>query len=177
VAGIALCGILAAIISTGPLCFLAPTQILMRDIYSVYVNKESSDKKILLFIRIIAAVLIIAGFIIGIVMYDLLRAIFWAFTLRCGMAVLLLSVAYLGARRVSEDGAFWSLIVGFVTMIIWTVLGSPYNIHIAIPTIISVFVSAVVITSFRKRKLPLSQKVQQAYYPKGIPLTEKERQS
>jgi SSS family solute:Na+ symporter len=177
VAGIALCGILAAIISTGPLCFLAPTQILMRDIYSVYVNKEASDKKILLFSRIIAAVLIIAGFIIGIVMYDLLRAIFWAFTLRCGMAVLLLSVAYLGARRVSEDGAFWSLIIGFVTMIIWTVLGSPYNIHLAIPTIVSVFVSAFVITSFRKRKLPLSHEVQQAYYHQGIPATEQKEQS
>jgi SSS family solute:Na+ symporter len=177
VAGIALCGILAAIVSTGPLCFLAPTQILMRDIYSVYINKKASDKKILLFSRILAAALIIAGFVIGIIMYDLLRAIFWAFTLRCGMAVLLLSVAYLGARRVSEDGAFWSLIVGFVIMIIWTVLGSPYNIHIAIPTIVSVFISAVFITAFRKRRLALSQEVQQAYYPHKIPVSGNESES
>ena len=177
VAGIALCGILAAIVSTGPLCFLAPTQILMRDIYSVYINTNASDRKILLFSRILAAVLIIAGFIVGIIMYDLLKAIFWAFTLRCGIAVLLLSVAYLGARRVSEDGAFWSLIVGFVTMIIWTVLGSPYNIHIAIPTIVSVFISAVAITSFRKRKIALSQEIQQAYYPQGIRVGQEEGQS
>ena len=37
-AGIAMCGLFAAIISTGPLCFLAPTQIFVRDIYSVYIN-------------------------------------------------------------------------------------------------------------------------------------------
>lgn len=176
VAGIALCGILAAVISTGPLCFLAPTQILIRDIYSVYINSGASDQKILLFSRVLAALLIIAGFIIGIIMYDLLKAIFWAFTLRCGMAVLLLSVAYLGARRVSEDGAFWSLIVGFVTMIIWTILGSPYGIHIAIPTIFSVFISAVAITSIRKRKTDFSREILQAYYPRGIRVSQEDGQ-
>lgn len=166
VAGIAMCGILAAIISTGPLCFLAPTQIIMRDIYQVYINRNAPDTTVLLFSRILAAVLIIAGFLIGILMYDVLKTIFWAFTLRCGMAVLLLSVAYLGARAVSEDGAFWSLIVGFVTMIIWTALDSPYEIHIAIPTVISVFISSLAVSAFRKRKRGLASEVEEAFFLK-----------
>lgn len=63
---------------------------------------------------------------------------------------------YLGARTVSEDGAFWSLIVGFITMVVWTVLGSLYEIHIAIPTILSVFTSSIAISAFLKRKKALS---------------------
>lgn len=177
VAGIALCGILAAIISTGPLCFLAPTQIIMRDIYSVYINTQESDSRMLLFSRVLSAMLIAAGFIIGILMYDLLKAIFWAFTLRCGIAVLLLSAAYLGVRRVSEDGAFWSLMVGFIIMIVWTALGSPYDIHIAIPAIVSVFISAVVITVFRKRKTFLSQAAHQAFYGRGPGAADEEGRS
>ncbi len=169
VAGIALCGILAAVISTGPLCFLAPTQIIMRDIYSVYINRHESDSRMLLLSRLLSAALIAAGLIIGILLYDLLKAIFWAFTLRCGIAVLLLSAAYLGARRVSEDGAFFSLVLGFIVMIVWSVLGSPYGIHIAIPTIVSVFVGAVVITVFRKRRAPLSQETHQAFYLRQTP--------
>ena len=53
VSGIALCGLFAAIISTGPLCFLAPTQILMRDIFSVYINPDASDKAKLFLSRMI----------------------------------------------------------------------------------------------------------------------------
>lgn len=169
VAGIALCGILAAIISTGPLCFLAPTQILIRDIYSVHINPKASDKKILLYSRVLAAVFIILGWLIGITMYDLLGTIFWAFTLRCGIAVILLTVTYMGARYVSEDGAFWGLIIGFIGLTIWTTCGSPYKIHVAIPTIITVFISSLIISRFRRRRKELSPEVKKSLQFHGNP--------
>jgi len=165
VAGIALCGCLAAIMSTGPLCFLAPTQILMRDIYSVYINPEAPDKKVLLYSRVLVAVFIILGWLLGITMYDLLGTIFWAFTLRVGIAVLLLSAAYLGARYVSEDGAFWGLIAGFVALIVWTACGSPYGIHVAMPTVAAVFATSLVVSRFRKRKEELPPEVKEAIRP------------
>jgi len=169
VAGVALCGCLAAILSTGPLCFLAPTQILIRDIYSVYINPKASDKKVLLYSRLVATVFIILGWLLGITMYDLLGTIFWAFTLRVGIAVLLLTVTYLGARYVSEDGAFWGLIVGFIALITWTACGSPYGIHVAVPTVVAVFITSLIISKLRRRKTELSPEVEAAIQPRRPP--------
>lgn len=164
IAGIALCGLFAAIISTGPLCFLAPTQILIRDIYSAYINPTASDKKILLYSRLLGIMLIMAGWILAVTMHDILGTLFWAFALRSGIAVILIMVAYLGSRRISEDGAFWGLIVGLVALIAWTMLGSPYGIHVAMPTVVVIVISSLVISRFSRRKTELSQEVRDALY-------------
>ncbi|MFC1694379.1 sodium:solute symporter, partial [Candidatus Latescibacterota bacterium] len=134
VAGIALCGLFAAIISTGPLNFLAPIQILVRDIYLVYINPEASDKKLLIVSRTLAIALLFAGWIVAVTFHQILQLTFWAFAFRAGIAIILLSVTYLGSRYVSEDGAFWGLITGVVAFTAWTLAGSPYGLHVAIPT-------------------------------------------
>lgn len=153
VAGIALCGCFAAIVSTGPLSFLAPTQILIHDIYSVHINTKATDKKVLIYSRVLSVILIILGWLLGITIYDLLGTIFWAFTLRVGVGILLLTITYMGARYVSEDGAFWGLIIGFVVLISWTACGSPYGIHVAIPTTAAIFTTSLIISRFRARKM------------------------
>ena len=171
VAGVALCGCLAAILSTGPLCFMAPTQILMRDIYAVYINPKASDKRVLLYSRVLATVLIMPGWLLGVTMYDLLGTIFWAFTLRVGIGVLLLTVTYLGARHISEDGAFWGLIIGFLALITWTACGSPYGIHVAMPTVAAVLITSLIISRFRKRKVELPAEVKEAMQSRRPPVT------
>ncbi len=164
-AGIAMCGLFAAIISTGPLCFLAPTQILLRDIYSVYINPEASDRAKLLTSRILAVMLLISGGIIAVTLTEVLKITYWGFALRVGIAVILLSVTFLGARRISEDGAFYGLITGVIAFIIWNLLGSPWGLHVGIPTASTVFIATVVISRFRKRKHELSPEVREAMYP------------
>lgn len=167
VAGIALCGCWAAIVSTGPLCLLAPVQIIIRDVYQAYINPKASDKKVLLYSRALTIVLGITCWLLAMLLYKLLDTVFWAFTLRVGMGVLFLAITYLGARYVSESGAFWGLIAGFIALIAWTVAGSPYGIHVAVPTIIAVFIVSVVISRFRKRKVELSPEVMEALHPTG----------
>jgi len=165
VAGVALCGLFAAIMSTGPLCFLAPVQIMMRDIYSARINPNAPDRKVLLYSRVLGIILISIGWIVSITLYDVLGTIFWAFTLRAGIGVLLLTVTYLGARYVSEAGAFWGLIGGFIALIAWMVAGSPYEIHVAMPTIVAVFAIAIIVSRFKKRKEELSPEARNALYP------------
>ncbi|MHB9029138.1 MAG: sodium:solute symporter family protein [Candidatus Latescibacterota bacterium] len=169
IAGIALCGLFAAIISTGPLCFLAPTQILIRDIYSVYINPEASDRTKLLFSRVIANILLAGGWILGITLTEVLKVTYWGFAFRIGIAVILLGVTYLGARRVSEDGAFWGLIAGAIVFVAWNAAGSPFGLHVAIPSIVAVFIGTLAISSFRKRKHNLTPEVRAALYPRGAP--------
>jgi solute:Na+ symporter, SSS family len=165
VAGIAICGLFAAIVSTGPLCFLAPTQILMRDIYSVYINPDAPDSKKLLLSRILAVVLLLSGWLIGTFLTEVLSITYWGFAVRVGIAVVLLSVTYLGTRRISEDGAFYGLISGILVLIVWTAAGSPYGLHVGVPTSMTVFFSALVISKFRKRKNELATEVRELMFP------------
>ena len=165
IAGIAMCGLFAAIISTGPLCFLAPTQILMRDIYSVYINPDAPDKTKLVLSRALAVILLVSGGIIAITLTEVLKITYLGFAFRVGIAVILLNVTFLGARCITEDGAFYGLIAGVVAFIIWNMLGSPYGLHVGIPTALTVFVATVLISRFRNRKHDLTPEVREAMYP------------
>jgi len=167
IAGIALCGLFAAIISTGPLCFLAPTQILIRDVYSVYINPEAPDRTKLLYSRIIANVLLAGGWLLGITLNEVLKVTYWGFAFRIGIAVILLGATCLGARRVSEDGAFWGLIAGAAAFIAWNAAGTPFGLHVAVPTVFAVFAASLIISSFRRRKRDFTPEIRAALYPKA----------
>ncbi len=169
--GIALCGLFAAIISTGPLCFLAPTQILIRDIYSVYINPHGSDRIKLLLSRTIANILLAGGWLLGVTLTEVLKVTYWGFAFRIGISVILLGVAYLGAKRVSEDGAFWGLIAGAVAFLCWTAAGSPFGLHVAFPSILAVAIATLAISAFRKRRNELTPEVMEAMYPTKAALT------
>lgn len=165
IAGIAMCGLFAAIVSTGPLCFLAPTQILVRDIYSVYINPDASDSAKLVLSRSLAVALLVFGGIFSIKLTEVLMITYWGFAFRVGIAVILLSVTFLGARRISEDGAFYGLIAGVAAFAVWTLLDSPYRLHVGIPTALTVFAATVLISRFRKRRRALEPDVEEAMYP------------
>lgn len=161
-AGLALCGLFAAIVSTGPLCFLAPTQILVRDIYSVYINPDAPDRTKLVLSRVLANILLVCGWFIGVALTEVLKVTYWGFAFRVGIAVILLGAVYLGVRRVSEDGAFWGLLAGAVVFAIWNAAGTPFGIHVGIPTALTVLVAMLVVSRFRKRKADLSEEVRDA---------------
>ncbi len=164
-AGIGLCGVAAAIASTGPLIFLAPVQIFVRDIYLVYINPKSSDKLTLLVNRLLTVTLIALGWLLAATFQQIIAIQYYSFAFRAGIGVLAISITYLGARYVSEDGGFWGLIVGVIVFVAWTLAGSPYGIHVAIPSLSAVFIAALVITRFRKRKHALPEEVEEALHP------------
>jgi len=164
VAGIAMCGLFAAIISTGPLCFLAPTQILIRDIYSVHINPGAPDRRKLLMSRLLAVVLLVFGGIFAVKLTEVLQITYWGFAFRVGIAVILLSVTFLGPKRVSEDGAFFGLIAGVLVFALWTLAGSPFSLHVGIPTVLAVFAATVAISRFRPRKRGFTPEVLEAMY-------------
>lgn len=164
-AGLSLCGLFAAIVSTGPLSFLAPTQILIRDIYSVYIAPEASDRRKLFLSRIIANVLLLCGFVIGVTLTEVLKVAYWGFAFRVGIAVILLGLVWLGTRRVSEDGAFWGLVAGAVVFAAWNAAGTPWGLHVAVPTVLTVLAAMLVISRFRRRKAELSPEVREAMWP------------
>jgi SSS family solute:Na+ symporter len=166
VAGIALCGLFAAIMSTGPLNFLAPIQIFIRDIYTVYINKEATDKQLMFLNRFLAIILLLLGWGVAVTLQEILQVTYWAFAFRAGIAVILLSVTYLGSRLVSEDGAFGGLIAGVIMFAVWELLGTPFGLHVSIPSLLTVFIATLTISKFRKRRNILSDEIQEALHPK-----------
>jgi SSS family solute:Na+ symporter len=165
VAGIALCGLFAAFISTGPLCFLASIQIVIRDFYSVYFNSNASDRRLVVLNRTLAVIVLFGGWALAVTFQEILQLTFWAFAFRAGIGVILLSVVYLGSRYVSESGAFWGLISGALVFTAWTMAGSPYGVHVAIPSMTTTFIATLVISRFKRRAHELSPEIQLALHP------------
>jgi SSS family solute:Na+ symporter len=151
IAGIALCGLFSAIMSTGPLNFLAPVQIFMRDFYSEYINPLANDRKLLRLSRGVTIIVIMIGWILAVTFVEILHLTYWAFAFRAGIAVIILAVTYLGSRRISEAGAFWGLLAGAGIFVLWSILGTPFNIHEAIPSMLTCLLSAIVISKLKPR--------------------------
>ncbi len=165
IGSIALCGLFAAVMSTGPLNFLAPIQIFIRDIYTVYINKEASEKKVMFLNRLLAIILLFVGWGVAVTLKEILGVTYWAFAFRAGIAVILLAITYIGSRFVSEDGAFGGLIAGVIMFAIWELIGTPYGIHVSIPSLATVLIATLVISKFRKRRNILSEDIQEALHP------------
>ena len=109
-------------------------------------------------------------FLVAATMHQILKITFWAFAFRAGIAVILLSLTYLGSRRISESGAFWGLIAGAVMFTAWTLLGNPWGFHVAIPTTATVFLATLMASKFIKRKHGLPADIAEALHPrrKGV---------
>ena len=113
-----------------------------------------------------AIVLLFAGWIVALTLQEILGVMYWAYAFRAGIGVIMLSVTYLGSRYISESGAFWGLIAGAVAFAIWTLVGTPFGLHVAIPSILTCFIATLVISHFNKRKEELSPEILEALHPK-----------
>jgi len=169
-AGITLCGFWAAIVSTTPIILMAIAQMMTRDIYQAFINPKASDRKVVLFTRAAGIAVGIIAWVVGITMREVIELIIIGSAIRVGLSVALLISIYMGARYVSEDGAFWGLIVGLIALIGWVVAGNPYGIHMVIPTIVASFIGMIIISKFRKRKAEFSPEIKEALHPtRGLP--------
>ncbi|MDR1468610.1 MAG: sodium/proline symporter PutP [Spirochaetaceae bacterium] len=134
IAGIFLCGILAAAMSTADSQLLVAASAFSRDIYTVFLNKNATEKQNLLMSRITVLIVAAVAFVIAL---DPASSIFslvsyaWAgFGATFGPLVLL-SLFWKGATR---NGALAGLVCGGVTVIVWKQLGGGiFNLYEIIP--------------------------------------------
>ncbi|MDR2600947.1 MAG: sodium/proline symporter PutP [Spirochaetaceae bacterium] len=151
IAGIFLCAILAAAMSTADSQLLVAASAFSRDIYTVFLNKEASEKQQLLMSRI--TVLAVAG-AAALIAMDPASSIFglvsyaWAgFGATFGPLVLL-SLFWKGATR---NGALFGLIAGGVTVIVWKHLsGGLFDLYEILPGFLVCFVITVVVSALDK---------------------------
>ena len=160
VAGIFLCAILAASMSTADSQLLAVASTVSLDLYKAKINKDADEKKVLLVSRItVFAVAIIAfglcllpnnNSIFGLVSYA------WAGFGATFGAIIFLALFW---KKCTADGASAGLLVGFITVVVWHNLhGGLFDIYEILPGFIATLVVAVLVSLVTKTKPGVEEK-------------------
>ena len=122
--GLVVAAYMAAVLSTADSCLMGSVAIFTNDIYRKLLNPEASDKQLMKVNRL--AVVIMGAFAIGLA-YKIPRVIdlvMYAYTF--GAAGLFFPMlALLFWPRATATGAFWSILLGGGSALIWSLMGDP----------------------------------------------------
>ena len=122
--GLVVAAYMAAVLSTADSCLMGAVAIFTNDFYRKLINPNASDKDLMKANRL--AVFILGSLAIGLaykipVVIDL---VMYAYTF--GAAGLFFPMlALLFWKRATATGAFWSILLGGGSAIIWSLLGNP----------------------------------------------------
>jgi sodium/proline symporter len=168
IAGIFLCGILAAAMSTADSQLLVAASAFSRDIYAGFLNKKATEKQTLLMSR--TTVLVIAAIAIFIAS-DSNSSIFgmvsyaWAGFGATFGPLILLSLFW---RGITRNGALSGLVAGGITVIVWKQLhGGIFDLYEIIPGFAVCLVLAVVVSLLDTPNNPEVESEYEAYEKLG----------
>ncbi len=116
------CGAAAIIVSTANSFLLTPSTNLIRDVYQRFINPGATDRQVIIYTRVIVAVLGVLGYAAGNFFPTILAMALWAYTMY-GTGI---TPALLGAllwRRATRQGGVASILVGMLTTVVWEIVG------------------------------------------------------
>ena len=151
IAGIFLCGILAAAMSTADSQLLSASSAIGQDIFKGFIKKDASDKTVLLISRLSVLVIAIIGLILAL---DETSSVFglvsyaWAGFGGTFGPLILLALYW---RRTTATGAVAGLICGGVTVVVWHNLsGGLFNVYEILPAFLICLIVTVVVSLLTK---------------------------
>jgi SSS family solute:Na+ symporter len=115
--------IVAIIISTANSFLLVPATNVVRDIYQRFINPDLSDKKMILFSRLVVIVLGAVAFVLIFFFRRILDAAYAAYTVY-GAGITPALMATFFWKRATVWGGVFSILGGMITTIIWEVIGN-----------------------------------------------------
>ena len=124
--GIVSMAVLAAILSTGPGLLLSLSATLTRDFYLLF-WPEASEEKQIWFSKITIVVIAVAFTGFGLTTSSILAQILGAFQIRSVAGVIL--ILALGWKRISNQAAFWSMMIGGIIAGVWHFSGNPLGLQ------------------------------------------------
>ena len=116
------CGAAAIIVSTANSFLLTPATNLIRDVYQRFLNPSATDRQVIIYTRVIVALLGVFGYAAGKFFPTILAMALWAYTMY-GTGI---TPALLGAllwRRATRQGGVASILVGMLTTLVWEIVG------------------------------------------------------
>ncbi len=151
-AGLFLCGILAAAMSTADSQLLSASSAIGQDIYKGLIKKDASDKNVLLVSRICVFVIAVLGLLLALnpesSIFGLVSFAWSGFGGTFGPLILLA----LYWKRTTAPGAIAGLICGGITDVTWHYLhGGIFDVYEILPAFIVCFVVTVVVSLLTKQ--------------------------
>jgi len=140
-----LAAIVAVIVSTADSFLLVPSTNIMRDIYQRFINPNVSQKKMVLYSRLVVIALGIIAFIQVKFFTTVLAMALYAYTMY-GVGVTPATLAAFFWKRATPTGGVCSIASGMVTTIAWELLKKPFNVPTVYPALI-LSVSSLIIIS------------------------------
>jgi SSS family solute:Na+ symporter len=126
ITGIVIAAYIAAIMSTADSCLIGPVTIFTHDIYRKYIKPDASDQQLMRIARSLTIVLGVLAVILAYQVPNILDLVLFAYTFgAAGLFFPMLGLLFW--RRTTASGAFWSMVLGGCSAVIWTWAGEPYG--------------------------------------------------
>ena len=145
IAGIVVAGYTAAVISTADSCLIGPVAIFVNDIYKKLIKPKATDLELIKVGRIATIVLGFLAIFLAYKVPSVLSIVLYAYTFgAAGLFFPMLGLLFW--KRTTSAGAFWSIMVGGSSAVIWTLLGNPYGFAASYLGWITSFVTLVLVS-------------------------------
>ena len=149
-AGFIMAGILAATVSSSDSYLLISSSAVAKNIYKGIINKDASDKQVLLVSRIVLISVAIFAMILASnqnsVIFNIV-SFAWAGFGACFAPVMITSLFW---RRTTRNGALAGMIVGAITVFVWNVLekqfGGIFTLYELLPAFILALITIIIVS-------------------------------
>ncbi len=140
-----LAAIVAIIISTADSFLLVPSTNIIRDIYQRFINPEASQRKIVLYSRVVVILLGIIAFVQVRFFTTVLEMAIYAYTVY-GVGITPAVMAAFFWKRATAAGGVTSIGAGMITTILWKALGNPWGVPTVYPPLILSLLCLVIVS-------------------------------
>jgi len=145
-----LAAIVAVIVSTADSFLLVPSTNIMRDIYQRFINPNVSQKKMVLYSRIVVIALGIVAFVQVRFFTTVLGMALYAYTMY-GVGITPAVLAAFFWKRATPTAGVCSIASGMVTTIVWELLKKPFDVPTVYPALILSVSSLIIISLLMAR--------------------------
>jgi SSS family solute:Na+ symporter len=144
IGGLVIAAYIAAVMSTADSCLIGPVAIYTNDIYRRYINVTATDADLVRVARISTVILGVFAITAAYLIPRVLDLILYAYTFGAA-GIFFPMLGLLFWRRTTASGAFWSIVLGGTSAVLWTIAGEPYGFSasyigwaISLPTLVIV---------------------------------------
>ena len=124
IAGLVIAAYIAAVMSSADSCLMGPVAIFTNDIYKRYIKPESSEEHLVRIARLTTIILGILAIATAYLIPNVLDLILYAYTFgSAGIFFPMLGLLFWS--RTTAKGAFWSMLLGGSSAVIYSILGEP----------------------------------------------------
>lgn len=125
VAGLVIAAYIAALMSTADSCLIGPVAIFVNDIYRKLLKPNATDKELVRVARMATIVLGVLAIGTAYLLPNVLDLILYAYTFgAAGLFFPMLGLLFW--KRATASGAFWSILTGGTSAVLWTIAGEPW---------------------------------------------------